>query len=183
MSGLLDNKSRIIDAILTYEGRRQMAENTFAIRYASFSDSHVVYLRDDEEGHYDPTKKMYLEAFNAPHDQITFEADDSGKLIPFRQHSSIDPSSTDSGAAWFSFSDGKIKSRTQSFSTTSLLTSSFSENIVLGASFASQIQGILTSSIDNFKKLKIIGSVDPLFEDKEFALNTNEIEFKVFQNS
>lgn len=83
MSGILDNKSRIIDAILTIEGRRQMAEGTFEVSYVTFTDSGVCYL-PDESGHEDPTKKIYFEATNLPQDQITFEANDEGKLVPFR---------------------------------------------------------------------------------------------------
>lgn len=187
MSGLLDNKSRIIDAILTYEGRRQMAENTFVVKYASFSDSHVVYLRDDEEGHYDPTKRIYLESFNTPYDQIIFEADDAGNLIPFRQHNSMGFNSSmgvSTGSSfWTSFVNGKIKSKLQLLSTSSNVTGSFLEQTVFGSNFASQIQGILTSSFDNFKQLRVIGSADSLFEDQNFALSTNEIEFKIFNNS
>lgn len=84
MSGILNSKSRIIDAILTAEGRRQMAESTFDISYVTFSDYGVSYIPDSENGHEDPTVKLYLEACNLPQDQITFEANDEGKLLPFR---------------------------------------------------------------------------------------------------
>lgn len=84
MSGILDNKSRIIDAILTVEGRRQMAEGTFEVSYATFSDAGVAYIPDTENGHDDPTRKIYIEACNLPQDQITFEANDEGKLVAFR---------------------------------------------------------------------------------------------------
>lgn len=171
MSGILDNKSRVIDAVLTYEGRRQMAEGTFSINYATFSDNFVSYQRNDEEGHEDPTNKIYLQAFNAPQDQITFEADDSGNLVAFRQHSSINPDSN----SWTSFLNGKIKRRS--------LSGSFSEEPVYGADFASQIEGIFTSSIDNFKKLSIIGTSDSLFEDYNFAVSPNEVTFTIKNNS
>jgi len=84
MSGILDNKSRIIDAMLTVEGRRQMAEGTFEVSYVTFSDADVAYIPDSDEGHVDPTNKIYLEACNLPQDQITFEANDEGKLVAFR---------------------------------------------------------------------------------------------------
>ena len=54
MSGILNNKSRVIDAILTYEGRRQMADGNFVVKYATFSDSSVYYEKDVNEGHADP---------------------------------------------------------------------------------------------------------------------------------
>lgn len=162
MSGILDNKSRVIDAILTQEGRRQMAEGTFSVNYATFTDSSVVYQRNDDEGHEDATNKIYLQAFNVPQDQIIFEADDSGNLMPFRQHM---------GSSYLN--NGRIINRT------SLSGEAYSEEVVYGADFASQIEGILSSSVENFKNLRIIGTVDPLFEDKEFAISPNEVFFTI----
>jgi len=82
--GILDNKSRILDAILTVDGRRQMAEGTFNVSYVTFEDGNVFYDYDDVEGHVDPTDRVYLEASTLPQDQIIFESNDSGKLIPLR---------------------------------------------------------------------------------------------------
>lgn len=91
MSGILNSKSRIIDAILTSEGRRQMAEGTFEVSYVTFTDSGVAYVPDSVNGHDDPTGKIYFEACNLPQDQITFEANDEGNLMPFRdQNISVD---------------------------------------------------------------------------------------------
>jgi len=83
--GILDNKSRIIDAIITSEGRRQMSEGTFNVSYVTFTDADVSYLPDVENGHEDPTSKLYFEAANLPQDQIVFEANDEGKLVPFKK--------------------------------------------------------------------------------------------------
>lgn len=85
MSGILNSKSRIIDAMLTSEGRRQMAEGTFEVSYATFTDAGVAYIPDSVNGHDDPTGKIYFEACNLPQDQITFEANDEGNLLPFRE--------------------------------------------------------------------------------------------------
>lgn len=84
MSGILDKKSRIIDAILTEEGRRQMAEGTYSVSYVTFSDAGVAYESDSVEGHVDPTNRIYFEACNLPQDKIVFEADDSGNIYPLR---------------------------------------------------------------------------------------------------
>ena len=187
MSGILDNKSRVIDAILTSEGRRQMADGNFVVKYATFTDRSVVYQLDEDEGHVDPTNKIYIEAFNSPYDQITFEADDSGKLKPFRQHSSIgiteDIGDATGSVAWKAFVDGKIKSRIQKFATDGTYTGGFSESALFGSDFASQLEGLLTSSIDNFQNLMILGTADPLFEDYNFALNTNKVSFTVRSSS
>ncbi len=169
MSGILDNKTRVIDAILTYEGRRQMAEGTFSVNYATFTDAHVVYEHDQHEGHVDPTKKIYLEAFNAPQDQITFEADDSGLLNPFSPFSQFNSNSV--------ISRGKLKKIETNF-----ISGTFSDTVISGSKFASQIEGLLTSSIDNFQKLQILSTVDRLFNDDQFALSSNEVEFRIVPN-
>jgi hypothetical protein len=113
MSGILNSKSRVIDAILTIEGRRQMAEGTFDISYASFSDWGIPYLPDSENGHQDPTDKIYFEACSLPHDQITFEANDSGKIVPFRDQNikldySLFPSSSGNFSVQGSIEDGEL---------------------------------------------------------------------------
>lgn len=183
MSGILDNKSRVIDAILTYEGRRQMADGNFIVRYVTFSDSNVFYQKSATEGHEDPTNKIYLEAFNLPQDQIIFEADDSGNLMPFRQHESIGvqtlTGSITSSLSWTTFYQGKLKQTTKYYATSTTVTSSFTESAIKDINFSSQIEGILTSSYDNFRKLKIIGSKDNFFNDQEFALSNNEITFNI----
>lgn len=294
MSGILDSKSRIIDAILTVEGRRQMSEGTFEVSYVTFSDYGVSYIPDKSSGHDDPTVKIYLEACNLPQDQITFEANDEGKLVPFRVQDiklfQEDSSSTIQGALvngrlttyqythgrrvkvnsilgnasdyqkGFVYSDttgltgsilikpslrattyessgppyvayvgteggmggnqfaqaisGAVESlrllggpnvytnaqgssvyfdvnqsadNVQIFSTGTLSSPLIIEGAAIGgnvqtdgvlnASFASQIQGILTSSFDNFLQLHSISTVDRLFEDDKFELSTNEITF------
>lgn len=188
MSGILDNKSRVIDAMLTFEGRRQMAEGNFTIKFATFSDAAVSYNVDNSTGHADPTTRIYLEAWNAPYDQITFEADDSGNIVPFRQHNSVDGTLTPSGSLenisrWVTFKDGKLKSNTKIYTTQYNVTSSFTQEAVQGADFASQLQGLLTSSIDNFNKLRILGTSDPLFQDADFAIGPNEVQVRIPDNS
>lgn len=71
-----------------------MAEGTFEVSYVTFTDSGVAYIPDPVNGHDDPTNKIYFEACNLPQDQITFEANDEGNLLPFRQQNiQIDASS------------------------------------------------------------------------------------------
>ena len=184
MSGILDNKSRVFDGILTYEGRRQMSENTFAIKYYTFSDKMLVYRTDEENGHLDPTDKIYFESFNAPHDQIVFEADDSGRLTPFRQHTILGGIQTVTGSvtssvSWTSFINGKAISQSNLYGTATYAVGKFIPNAIYGPAFASLVEGILTSSLDNFNSLCILGTDDPIFEDQDFALNVEEIQFSV----
>jgi len=78
MSGILDPKSRVIDAVFTVEGRRQLSEDRFQIKYVTFTDADVVYQPDAADGHIDPAGKIYLEACNLPQDRIVFETDTRG---------------------------------------------------------------------------------------------------------
>jgi hypothetical protein len=307
MSGILDSKSRIIDAILTVEGRRQMAEGTFEISYATFSDLGVSYIPDPVNGHDDPTSKIYLEACNLPQDQITFEANDEGKLIPFRSQDvklktdngnvptaqsqgsikngrltvyqyhhgrrvktsqisenkddlgkgffysdsmgltgsilvnpslnagTLDLKASIAGSPWYAYvgtrggmgpqqfcqvlsgainglkglggpnvsvsavnnsvyldageSNSNLKIEAIGTLSSPLLieTAAVGGNLLVdeleNASFASQIQGILTSSFDNFGKLQTLSSIDRLFEDDQFNLSTNEITFDLSKAS
>ena len=53
MAGILDSKSRILDAILTSEGRRQVAEGTFIVSCVTFTDADIAYIPDAVDGHVD----------------------------------------------------------------------------------------------------------------------------------
>ena len=43
MAGILDVKRRIMDAIITVDGRRQMASNVIDLSFATFSDEGLFY--------------------------------------------------------------------------------------------------------------------------------------------
>jgi len=183
MSGILDNKSRVIDAILTTEGRRQMADGNFIVKFATFSDSGVFYQKNANSGHEDPTNKIYLECFNLPQDQIIFESDDSGNLVPFKStdtlRTSAAESTTSASLAFTIFREGQLRQYDKTYGKNYLVTGSITTTKITDTNFASQIEGILTASFDNFRKLKIIGSKDDVFEDNEFALSNNEITFQI----
>ena len=83
MSGILDSKTRIMDVVLTVEGRRQLAAGKFVPQFASFTDRHLFYAKDAVSGSDDASSYIYFEAGNRNQDQIVIENDDSGALIPY----------------------------------------------------------------------------------------------------
>lgn len=84
MAGILDPKSRIMDVVLTQQGRRQIASGRMKIEYASFTDLGASYDATIDYSIEDPSGKVYLEAFSdVSSDMITFETDDTGYLRPF----------------------------------------------------------------------------------------------------
>ena len=168
MSGILDSKSRVMDTIVTLEGRRQIASAKLKVEYVSFTDSATYYRADLVSGSADASERIYLEQCHLPQDQITFEADDSGRLSPFRNGEGM------------TTKDGQILEYSFSALTASVLTgSNQGMRILRGDEFASAADSLLASSIDNFTKLQLIGSKDKLFEDDGFGMGNKQIEFVI----
>lgn len=171
MSGILDSKQRILDAIVTQEGRNQMATGDMRIEYVSFTDTGTYYSEDLVSGSSDATSRIFLEACNLPQDSITFEADDSGRLQPFNNEDGI------------VVKDGQIVSYSFDELTGSVVTGSLERASILnGDEFASQASRLLASSLNNFNKLHVIGSHDRIFDDDEFALGPNFVEYVITEN-
>jgi hypothetical protein len=149
--GILDSKSRILDTILTLEGRRQIADGKLKVEWVSLSDSFTFYESDLVSGSTDATQRLFFEASHSPQDQITFEADDSGKLQSFKNTTEYD------------FKSGKlIKNNDNSLYYNNDFT------IVEDETFVSLAKDLLKSSLDNFKNLQLLKTKDKLFEENEF---------------
>lgn len=166
MSGILDNKERIIDAFVTLEGRRQIANGDLRVEHVSFTDGGTYYRGDLASGSADATDRIFFECCNLPQDQITFEADDSGNLQPFGNESEA------------VLRDGRIL--TYSFAATSgslISGSNESTTFLTGSEFASLASSLLPESLEHFKKLQVVSTKDILFEDTGFGVGNNETEF------
>lgn len=168
MSGILDSKSRVLDTIVTLEGRRQIANAKLKVEYVSFTDNATYYRADIQSGSADATTRIYLEQCHLPQDQIALEADDSGRLQPFRNGSGI------------TMKDGQILDYSFNALTASVLTgSNQGMRILRGDEFASTAETLLASSADNFTKLQLIGTKDPIFEDDGFGVGNKKLEFTI----
>lgn len=166
MSGILDNKSRVLDTIVTLEGRRQIASANLRVEYVSFTDSGTYYAADIVSGSSDATTRIYFEQCNLPQDQITFESDDSGKLLPFRNSSDIN------------VKDGRFLEYDFDASNASLVSGTMETiRFISGSEFSDVASNLLVSSVDNFNRLRIIGTRDSLFEDDGFGVSRDEIVF------
>lgn len=165
MSGILDSKSRVLDTIVTSLGRQQIADGKLNIRYVSFTDALTFYKADLVSGTQDATRRIYLESCNLPQDQITFEADDSGKIMPFGNATAFQ---VRAGQSY------RFVSATGSY-----ITSSNNIEFLSGEQFASAAGELLASSVDNFSKLQVIGSHDKLFHDDGFGIGQKEISFVI----
>lgn len=165
MSGILDNRTRIMDTIVTLEGRRQMADGKLKIEYVSFTDATTFYDPSVVSGSADATTRLYFEQCHLPQDQITFEADDSGKLKPFKNDKNINLSSGKISS--YKFQDAYSGSAREIVS------------YLTGSQFASTAADLLASSINNFKNLYTLGTRDFIFEDEGFGTGISNVEFKI----
>lgn len=161
MAGILDNKFRIMDVIVTEEGKRQITSGKMRIEFATFTDGHTFYQGDIASGSDDASKRIFFEASCLPSDQITFETDDSGNLIAF------------TGGDFEVGSDGTVYQGSDNRRL---------DPVTSGSVFSSLIDGVLSSSIDNFKNLQTIGT-KTIFDSSEFETDVNFIDFTIANTS
>jgi len=73
MAGILDQKTRILDFVITAEGRRTLAEKgQFVPTYVSFSDDNVYYAKLSKTGSVadDASKRLSVEARSFDRDSV-----------------------------------------------------------------------------------------------------------------
>lgn len=146
-----------MDTIITLDGRRQIAAGDLRIEYASFTDTHTFYEADVVSGSSDAAERIFFEACHLPYDQITFESDDSGFLMPFRG------GKTELiGGKIMSGTGGKRLGRVRG-----------------SEKFAKESRNILSSSVKNFDMHNIIGSLNPLLEHSDFDVSHDILDFKI----
>lgn len=159
--GILFGKERIIDTILTQEGRRQLAEGGLKATFVSFTDSSAIYDSDTiVSGGLQAVNRFVLEATNRVQDQITIESNDQGLLETF----------VISDSSRFPIRQGQI------------LSSSNGNDItpVSASQFASMAASTIDNSIDNFKNLYILKSPDPLDDtEKQFLIGPTSASFSI----
>ena len=83
MAGILDAKTRVMDTLITSEGRRQIASGELQIEFASFTDRNIFYVSGSGGVLEDPNTRIYFEAASDDNDKIIIETDADGRLEPF----------------------------------------------------------------------------------------------------
>jgi hypothetical protein len=169
MAGILDSKSRILDTILTLEGKKQLSNGGIGIKYVTFTDNATYYAADLENGASSATNRIYFESSQLPHDQITFLSDDNGKLSSYSKD------------AVKIIRQGQIINKSNNFNPDTGQVE-YSESVSEDKQFYSEVDSLLKSSIDNFSKLRSISTKDFLFEDDEFGVSQNDIKFTINNN-
>jgi len=168
VSGILDSKKRVIDAVVTQEGKRQISLGGLRAVYATVSDKCSYYEKDIVSGSADATKRIYFESpIENINDSITMETDDSGKLLGYPVR----------GEAFYNI-DGAVEGLSSISGTLVLATND------TATGFASLATGIITQSLDRFRNLMSLGTRDSNEPDNlATRLNRDNYTFTLTNNS
>ena len=155
MAGILNNKTRMMDTIITREGRRQIVAGDLKIKFVTFTDRHTFYRQDDDDVADDADNRIQLESFHRPQDQIIFETDNEGRFLPFEG------------------SDIKIR-RGKLYRA-----SGRSHQQITGSNVPEAIYELYEASANNFIDQQIIGTKDIYDETHDFVVFPNTVQFEI----
>jgi hypothetical protein len=168
MAGILDSKTRIMDVVMTVEGRRQLAAGKFVPQFVSFTDKNTFYATDAVSGSDDASAYIYFEAGNRQQDQIVIENDDSGLLVPY-----------DGGTTHVS-TDGRVYSASNQTisSPTGIGTYNRIDYAPVTSSFASMFELVSGSILNSLTDQQLIRTKYPYEINTQFLLSTGSITFR-----
>jgi len=164
--GILDSKTRVVDTVITQQGRAALASGRLKIAYYTFTDADVFYQEGQPGVADDVTVRLCQEAHGSDYnDQITLVANNVG-LVNFTGFQSN-----------LQLHNGQLLQYSASAAPGSYF--GYLGEVVKGPNFSSQINGILTSSFDNIGRAQVISSRNNIFDDNDFYLTANDVTFKV----
>lgn len=157
MAGILNNKERIIDFIITDEGKRQAGSGEMNIKFATFTDFHTFY---ETSGSFsipslasDASSRIYFEASNRYQDVIVPEITEGIGLSTFKTK------------------DCTIAG--------SQIISGSSHNIIHGSLISGTFDTVLSGITQNFVDNRIIGTNDQFSFYQDFELSDEQINFSI----
>ena len=155
MAGILNNKERVMDFIMTQTGKRQAGHGEMRVRYATFTDLHTFY---DTSGSLeipelasDASDRLFFEAFNRYQDTIVPELDAGYSLRPFK--------TKDLSVAGGTLISGTIYNGTIAH-----------PNILSGSALTGNVVSLLNGITENFADQRIVGSIDEFSLDEEIVV-------------
>lgn len=157
MSGLIDTKSRVMDVVLTDEGRRQLSEGGLKIDSYSFTDVGTFYQADVVSGSADASLRLSFEASCLPQDNIMFTAKEGGRLSSADGRSGL-------------IANGQLLEFGTTARTVSTLT---------GSALSNRVDSMMQLPVENFRKLRLLSTSDSLFEDEGFSIGPSSVSYTV----
>ena len=166
MAGILDKKTRFIDLVITQEGKRQIASGELRAEFASLTDMHADYEKNNTNS--DFSDRIYFEVAERPENSIVLEKNDSGRII---QQDVVDGLViNDNNIVALVSSDVGLNEQDEPTRIKSV--------IATGSQFASLSDSLIDLSINHLNKTYLIST--DLFENHDkFTLNKESIEFTI----
>lgn len=174
--GILNPRTRIMDVVMTSNGRASLASGGLSISYASFTDGQTYYDPASVSGSYDfATDRIMLETPSfLPQDTLAIITNDAGALLP----ASAFGINVDSEGRVYEASG--IASEEVGETLASYIGGSTAiSGLVNGELFSSAVSKVTNMFQTAFQYNTIIGSRDPLDDETEFLINPNSASFKV----
>jgi hypothetical protein len=171
MAGILNNKERVIDFIMTEAGKRQAASGQMNIEFATATDYHTFYAASGSSGTGDPlgdvliaddaTKRIFFEATSRYQDTVVPELEGGTVLRGFK-------------TADFSFGNLVIASGSSA-------ARGFAQRVQLlsGPEITNDAGRALRGIATNFEDQRILGEVDRFSETNGFVLASVTGSFKL----
>lgn len=185
--GALDSKTRVLDVVMTPNGRASLARGGFNVAYASFTDGQTFYDPGSISGSYDTaTDRIFLEAPGSlPQDTLVITTDDSGDLIPASAFgTNIDAKGTLYEIDYTGYRPVSGYQTGSNFSSavdnvTSMFQTAYSYNSIIGTrppldedldfTIVPTTASFSTIGISGSESVSEIDTADSLFFDKRFA--------------
>jgi len=187
LSGILDSKTRIVDIVMTSEGRSLLSQGIFDASYASFTDRDTFYDASSISGSSDSANdRIFLESPSSfSYDNLVIRTDDSGFLVPFEYLGTQISSDGDVAQQGVAVSFNELSNYQEFYDTIKSLTGKFVNNfnkhgIIASKTLTSDTQ--FKTSKDNLKftisnitpfslgsPTTTIEGADPLFLDKRLS--------------
>ena len=171
MAGILDNKSRVMDTLITVTGRDQAARGELDVKFASITDRQVNYTTGSLGVLDDLSTRVYFEAASDDNDTIVYELDAKGAMQPFTSDD-------------YTIYGGLALDLTMSQNVTGV-GGAYGGTLNNPGSIELVTDSIIEGSTNNFKRQMIIGSRVLYKFDKEepFRLDLNSMTFEIGNTS
>ena len=166
MAGILDSKTRVMDFILTDEGRRQVRDGDLRISYASFTDLGTFYEEESDGVASNASSRIYFEASSRYQDRVVVESN-RGSISSFEISAS-------SGS--YDLMGYQVSFMSESAGTGLKIGLSGSEPI-------QQSDTILSGITQNFTDNQLIGKEDVFSYRQGFNISTDQIVFNTSNES
>ena len=167
MAGILDNKKRVMDTLITAPGRSQAASGHMQFRYVTFTDRHAFY-----DGEISPTAsniaddagdRLYFEAAKRPQDTIALETNLNGQIT--FENFNLKPGGT---------SIEGLVNQGQYYTVNGAFPVGVDVNPLQGGIPEQIVQGLTAS----YKEQHFLASLDPFALNNEFLVSTASIGFR-----